>query len=115
MSTTQSVATTSRSIKHPRAYVALRTRTRLLGTLNVAVSLWGRSSGWGGSGRPRLTFVGFNRGPRPPFHRALELVLVRGGVADDSRILPPKCKAPSAVVLYEVDADGNRIDDEAVA
>jgi hypothetical protein len=61
--------------EHPRLYVVLRTRTRLIGTLNLAVALRGKSSGWGGEGPPRRTFVGFHRGSAPPYRRGIELVV----------------------------------------
>lgn len=66
-------------IEHPRYHLALRSRTRLLGTLNLAVALSGRSSGWGGDGKPRRTFVGHKRARldgNAPYHRAVEVVLV---------------------------------------
>jgi hypothetical protein len=63
------------SIEHPRLSLALHTRTKLWGTLNLAVALRGRSTGWG-DGTPRRTFVGHNR--RTPYHRGFELVLVSG-------------------------------------
>lgn len=65
--------------EHPKLYIALNTRTKLWGTLNLAVALRGRSTGWGrgrGDGRPRRTFVGRNR--RVPYHRGFEVVLVSG-------------------------------------
>jgi hypothetical protein len=43
--------------EHPARTVALRMRTRLFGTLNLAVALSGRSCGWGSCERPRRTFV----------------------------------------------------------
>lgn len=47
--------------QHPRLVLALNTRTRLLGTLNLAVALRGKSCGWGTCQRPRRTFVGHHR------------------------------------------------------
>lgn len=76
--------------EHPRRYLALHTRTRLLGTLNLAVSLGGRSSGWGqgrGDGRPRRTFIGHHRHPNAPYHRAIELILVTGPQHDNHTLI----------------------------
>jgi hypothetical protein len=67
--------------EHPRRWLALHTRTRLWGTFNAAVSLGGRSTGWGGHGRPRRTFIGHHRasiGGAAPFHRGIEFLLVDG-------------------------------------
>jgi hypothetical protein len=59
--------------EHPKYVLALRTRTKLWGTLNLAVALRGRSSGWGDGGKPRRTFIGHI--PRTPYHRGFELVV----------------------------------------
>jgi hypothetical protein len=59
--------------KHPRWTFVIKTRTRLIGTLNLAVALRGASCGWGTCENPRRTFVGFHRLGRPAFHRAIEI------------------------------------------
>lgn len=41
---------------HPALVWSLSTRTRLFGTVNVAIALKGRSCGWGSCERPRRTF-----------------------------------------------------------
>lgn len=70
--------------EHPRRILALRTRTRLLGTLNLAIAIGGRSTGWGrdpdtfAPGRPRRTFIGHHRRATAPYHRAIELILLTG-------------------------------------
>lgn len=46
---------------HPDLVLSLNTRTRMLGTLNLAVALRGKSCGWGTCARPRRTFVGHHR------------------------------------------------------
>lgn len=56
--------------EHPKYYVALCMRTKRR-TLNLAVALLGRSTGWGRPGKPRRTFVGHN--PTRPYHRGVEL------------------------------------------
>lgn len=77
--------------QHPRFYVALHTRTRLIGTLNLAVALRGRSSGWGSRTRPRRTFLGFHRGNAAAYHRGIELVVrsdpKRDGGAEERTLL----------------------------
>lgn len=62
--------------EHPWRVLSLHTRTRLLGTLNLAVAIGGRSTGWGRPGKPRRTFIGRHRamiGGWAPYHRAIEL------------------------------------------
>lgn len=75
--------------RHPKTYLALHTRSRLIGTLNLAIALRGKSCGWGSCDKPRRTFVGFHRRlgapSRPPFDRAIELVLCGDGL--DQRTL----------------------------
>lgn len=63
----------SRVSEHPRYTIALRMRTKRR-TLNLAVALVGRSTGWGrGRGdKPRRTFIGHHRGK--PYHRGFEVV-----------------------------------------
>ncbi|TAJ21810.1 MAG: hypothetical protein EPO65_00485 [Dehalococcoidia bacterium] len=59
--------------QHPRWTLAIKTRTRLIGTLNLAVALRGASCGWGTCEKPRRTFKGFHRLGRPAYHRAIEV------------------------------------------
>jgi hypothetical protein len=47
--------------QHPALTLSLSTRTRIFGTLNVALALRGKSCGWGTCERPRRTFVGHHR------------------------------------------------------
>ena len=70
--------------EHPSRTLSLRTRTRWLGTVNVAIALRGRSCGWGSCGRPRRTFFGFNRRPKNDTGKHfVELVTLRSGVQDE--------------------------------
>lgn len=72
--------------EHPTRMLSLQTRTRLLGTLNVAVALGGRSCGWGSCLRPRRTFIGHHRiHPERGWH-FVRLVL-RGKHYRDKRVL----------------------------
>jgi hypothetical protein len=76
--------------EHPNYVLALHTRTRLLGTLNLAVALGGRSTGWGKGGRPRRTFVGRHRSSldgNAPYHRAVELLLIPHGMKGKRTVL----------------------------
>lgn len=50
--------------EHPNVVLSLRTRTRLWGTLNVAIALRGRSCGWGSCQRPRRTFLAWRARPK---------------------------------------------------
>jgi hypothetical protein len=74
---------TAKRIEHPRYYIALKMRSKKR-TLNIAVALKGRSSGWGRGGRPRRTFIGHHRGRA--YHRGFEVVW-HGPGATDSRTL----------------------------
>ena len=47
--------------QHPGLVLALDTRTRLVGTLNIAIALRGKSCGWGTCQHPRRTFIGHHR------------------------------------------------------
>jgi len=77
-------AMTTQTAVHPDLVLALHTRTRLLGTLNLAVALSGKSSGWGrkatwiSRGRPRRTFIGHHRHGRKGGQHFLELALTKG-------------------------------------
>lgn len=63
---------------HPSLVISLRTRTRALGTLNLAGALRGSSCGWGSCDRPRRTFVGRVRRPqRDTGLHFIELVIYR--------------------------------------
>lgn len=77
----------------PRWTLAIRTRTRLVGTLNLAVAVRGKSSGWGTREKPRRTFVGFHRGKEPAFHRGIEFVFnndpSRSGLGRERRVAIP--------------------------
>lgn len=64
--------------EHPTMTLALNTRTRLLGTLNIAVALRGRSCGWGSCDRPRRWFVGHHTVNRAGGRHFARLVLDRG-------------------------------------
>ena len=65
--------------EHPSRTLALETRTRLLGTLNFAVALSGKSCGWGTCEKPRRTFIGHHRlGDKVAGHRFVRLRLNKG-------------------------------------
>jgi hypothetical protein len=69
--------------EHPRLGIGLDTRTKTFGTVNLALALRGRSSGWGKGGKPRRTFLGHV--PRRPEHRGRYFVTLsvwRGAAHD---------------------------------
>lgn len=69
---------------HPQLVIALLTRTRLFGTMNVAVALRGQSCGWGSCDRPRKTFVGRIPRRRPDTGKHfIELAVMRNGMRDE--------------------------------
>jgi len=68
---------------HPTLVWSLRTRTRLLGTVNVAVALKGKSCGWGSCERPRRTFFGYLRRPKNDTGlHFVEFTIQRDGMRD---------------------------------
>ena len=70
--------------QHPALVLSLRTRTRLFGTVNVAVAARGRSCGWGSCDRPRRTFVGRIPRRRPDTGKHfIELAVVRDAMRDE--------------------------------
>lgn len=70
--------------EHPDLVISLRTRTRLLGTLNFAVALRGRSCGWGSCVSPRRTFLGRVSRKRPDTGlHFIELVTLRDQMRDE--------------------------------
>lgn len=97
--------------QHPRWILAVRTRTRLFGTLNVAIALRGTSSGWGTREKPRRTFIGRHRGKQPAYHRGIEVVFMndptRCGMSTSHRLVKhPARKWPDDV---PVSAQGNPV------
>jgi hypothetical protein len=64
--------------QHPRWTLALETRTRQLGTLNLALALAGKSCGWGTCNKPRRTFIGHHRHSRESGHHFIRLRLNKG-------------------------------------
>jgi hypothetical protein len=71
--------------KHPRWVLALETRTRLLGTLNLAVALRGKSCGWGTCERPRRWFIGrhrFGRASRNEGRHFLRIKITKGALRE---------------------------------
>lgn len=69
--------------QHPRLVISLESRTRLIGTFNVAVALRGKSCGWGSCERPRRTFLGHNRSGRREGLHFVQLVVSGRRPADD--------------------------------
>lgn len=70
--------------QHPVLAISLRTRTRLFGTLNIAVALRGSSCGWGSCSRPRKTFVGRIPRRRPDTGKHfIELAVLRDEMCDE--------------------------------
>lgn len=70
--------------EHPDLVISLRTRTRAFGTLNFALSLRGRSCGWGSCERPKRTFLGRVRRANPA--RGLhfvEMAILRDQMCDE--------------------------------
>lgn len=61
--------------EYPKYYIALKVRTKKR-TLNLAVALRGRSTGWGHPGKPRRTFIGHHKGHA--YHRGFEIVWSNG-------------------------------------
>jgi hypothetical protein len=69
---------------HPALVWSLRTRTRLLGTVNVAVALRGRSCGWGSCERPRRSFFAHLRRPTPDTGaHFVEFAVMRNAMRDE--------------------------------
>jgi hypothetical protein len=68
--------------EHPKWYIAVHYRSKRR-TMNVAVALRGRSTGWG-DGKPRRWFIGHHR--HWAYHRGVELIWARPTLPQD-RIL----------------------------
>jgi len=73
--------------EHPRRSISLRTRTKLFGTLNLAVALRGRSCGWGTCNHPRRTFVGRNRRGKPDTGLHFIELVVDGASMEQERVI----------------------------
>lgn len=72
---------------HPALVWSLRTRTRLLGTLNFAVAIRGRSCGWGSCERPRRTFFAHRRLSKPDTGLHFVEVAVSREAMQEERVL----------------------------
>jgi hypothetical protein len=71
--------------QHPALTLSLSTRTRIFGTLNVALALRGKSCGWGTCERPRRTFVGHHRINTKAGRYFVELQLIEGSGVEHIR------------------------------
>lgn len=73
--------------EHPDLVISLRTRSRVFGTLNLALAIRGRSCGWGTCDHPRRAFFGRVRRAKPArgLHFA-ELVVLRNQMRDESMV-----------------------------
>lgn len=57
--------------EHPKRYIGLHYRSKRR-TVNLALALGGRSTGWGRPGKPRRWFIGHHR--HWAYHRGIELI-----------------------------------------
>jgi hypothetical protein len=91
---------------HPALVWSLRTRTRLLGTVNVAIALRGRSCGWGSCERPRRTFFGYL--PRPKNDTGLhfiEFAVMRNAMRDERVLFRLGDQRPAMVRTHSKDGE----------
>lgn len=70
--------------EHPSLVISLRTRTRIVGTVNLALALRGRSCGWGSCECPRRTFSALRRRRLPDTGlHFIELAILRNAMRDE--------------------------------